>query len=327
MEKVIGQNYTVEADSPLLKYLYTILPQQSRTGVKSLLSHGRIAVNGTVDTAFDRPLFAGDVVTVLPKDVSLAREIRETADEAVSRAGVRIVYEDDRLLVVDKPSGLLTVAAAGKGGKTLQAILDTYVKGTARARRKIDRLSGVPVQRGVARVWIIHRLDRGTSGLLVFAKDERTKDLMQSKWKDLVLERKYTAFLEGDVTPGKGAVQSWLTEHPKSLRMHSSPEEVPGGQLAISHYNTVSRVTREKSGKLLYTRTEFQLETGRKNQIRVHAADLGHPVAGDGRYGAQTDPIGRLALHASSLVFRHPYTGEILRFGSELPQPFQRLLK
>jgi 23S rRNA pseudouridine1911/1915/1917 synthase len=255
----------------------------------------------------------------------------KVAREEVEKTGVKIVFEDDDYLVVDKPTGLLTVSTAkgsqsktGKKEATLYAILNAYVKTNARARRKEDIVSGRTPDRSTAKIWIVHRLDKGTSGLVVFAKNEHAKEVLQSRWKELVIERRYVAFLEKKVEKESGAIQSWLVENPKSLKVWSSPVEVRGGQLAITHYKVLDYVHR---GKGVYTKAEFSLESGRKNQIRVHAADIGHPIAGDEKYGAETDPIRRLALHAATLVFRNPVSGEVVRCKSPLPPAFDKFEK
>ena len=331
MNQTAGQKFTVAHDSPLLKYLYEIFPGQSKTGVKNMLSKGQILVNGEQRTAFDHPLHAGDALLVLPKGISMARESTENAREEVEKAGVTIVFEDDDYIVVDKPSGLLTVSTAkgsqsksGHKEATLYAVLNAYVKVQARSRRKEDLISGRTPDRSTAKIWIVHRLDKGTSGLVVFAKNERAKEILQSRWKELVIERHYIAFLEDRLEKESGAIQSWLVENPKSLIVHSYPEEVRGGQLAITHYKVLGYVHK---GRGDYTKAEFSLESGRKNQIRVHAADIGHPIAGDKKYGAQSDPIRRLALHAASLVFRNPMSGEVVRLKSPLPAAFARFEK
>ena len=311
-----GQKYKVAHDAALLPYLFELFPEQSRTGVKNLLSKGQVLVNGEGRTAFDHPLKAGDTITVLPKGISIARSTRQDAREDVLKAGVHILFEDDNYLVVDKPSGMLTVAT-GKEKNTLYSLLNAYVKVNARMQRKEDLISGREPDRSTAKIWIVHRIDRGTSGVLVFAKNERAKDILQSKWKELVAERKYVAWLEGSLEKDRGMVQSWLVENPKSLKMNSFPAEVKDGQLAITHYTVLSRSRH-------YTQVEFQLETGRKNQIRVHAAHLGHPIAGDEKYGAETNPVKRLALHAATLVFRNPITGKMVRCTSPLPECFER---
>ena len=314
-----GQTFKVAHTATLLPYLLEILPGQSRTSVKNLLSKGQVLVNGEGLTAFNHPLKAGDSLTILPKGVSIARSTRKDAREQVTKAGVKILFEDEHYLVVDKPSGMLTVAT-GKEKDTLYALLNAYVKVNARMQRKEDLIAGREPDRSTAKVWIVHRIDRGTSGVLVFAKDERAKDILQSKWKDLVAERKYVAWLEGSLERDRGAIQTWLLENPKSLKMMSFPNEVKDGQLAITHYRVLSRSRR-------YTQVEFSLETGRKNQIRVNAAELGHPIAGDDKYGAETNPVKRLALHAATLVFRHPFTGKTVRCASPLPECFERFLK
>ena len=314
-----GQTFKVAHTATLLPYLLEIFPGQSRTSVKNLLSKGQVLVNGEGYTAFDHPLKAGDTLTILPKGISIARSTRKDAREQVTKAGVKILFEDEHYLVVDKPSGMLTVATH-KEKDTLYALLNTYVKVNARMQRKEDLIAGREPDRSTAKVWIVHRIDRGTSGVLVFAKDERAKDILQSKWKDLVVERKYVAWLEGSLEKERGAVQTWLLENPKSLKMTSFPSEVKDGQLAITHYRVLSRSRH-------YTQVEFSLETGRKNQIRVHAAELGHPIAGDDKYGAETNPVKRLALHAATLVFRHPFTGKTVRCASPLPECFERFLK
>ncbi len=317
----------VPRDGALLASLFELLPQQSRTSVKNMLSKGQVVVNGESVTAFDYPLKKGDTLEILPKGISIARATRTDAREQVEKAGVKILFEDEHYLVVDKPSGMLSVSTArGSSAKsghketTLYAILNAYVKVNKRMERKEDLLSGREPDRSTAKIWIVHRLDKGTSGAMIFAKDERAKDILQSKWKELVAERTYIAWLEGSVEKDSGAVQSWLVESPKSLKMYSSPTEVKDGQLAITHYKVLQR-TRH------YTQAAFSLETGRKNQIRVHAADLGHPVAGDDKYGAQTDPIHRLALHAATLVFRNPYSQKMVRCHSPLPESFERFTR
>ena len=311
-----GQNYKVAHEAPLLEYLFELFPGQSRTGVKNLLSKGQVLVNGEGQTAFDWPLKKGDKLTILPKGISIARATRSDARDQVIKAGVQILFEDENYIVVDKPSGMLTVAT-GKEKNTLYSLLNAYIKVNARMQRKEDLISGKEPDRSTAKIWIVHRLDKGTSGALIFAKNERAKDILQSKWKDLVAERKYVAWLEGHLEKERGAIQTWLVENPKSLKMNSFDSEVKDGQLAITHYRVLSTSRH-------YSQVEFSLETGRKNQIRIHAATLGCPVAGDEKYGAQTDPIKRLALHAHTLVFRNPFSGKMVRCTSPLPESFER---
>lgn len=229
---------------------------------------------------------------------------------------LEVIYEDDWLIVVDKPAGMLSISAGRDGDVTAYSILRDHF----------------------GRVFIVHRLDRDTSGLLVFAKDEETKFSLQENWTEAVLERKYIAILEGNISDEEGWIESWLYEHPKSMKVHSYPisssdiqaaragsckkAQRLGWQFASTHCKTLQRGMIE--GKP-YTKVEFELETGRKNQIRVHSEWIGHPIAGDKKYGALSNPIGRLALHAQTLSFIHPWTGKTLRFVSRPPRPFTAL--
>ena len=222
---------------------------------------------------------------------------------------IRIVYEDRWLIVIDKPAGLLTMSTGKTGEVTAYTMLTDYL----------------------GRVFIVHRLDRETSGLLVFAKDMETKTALQERWDEVVLKRRYHAVLEGDIEDEEGWIETWLHENPKSMMVHCHPfregdsQNRPpqrGWQFACSHCRTIKRGNIE--GKP-YTSVEFELETGRKNQIRVHSQWIGHPIAGDRKYGAETNPIGRLALHASTLSFIHPWTGKTMSFTSKLPKQFKLL--
>ena len=230
---------------------------------------------------------------------------------------IRIVYEDSRLIVIDKPSGMLTMSTGRSGDVTAYSILFDYVRMSAK--------------RAGERLFIVHRLDRDTSGLLVFAKDLDTKTALQEKWDEMVLERKYLALLEGYIEDEEGWIETWIHENPKSMKVHCHAFEkrddrnippVRGWQYASSHCRTVRK--GQIDGKP-YTCVEFELETGRKNQIRVHSEWIGHPIAGDRKYGATSNPIGRLALHAHTLEFIHPWTGKKMRFISKAPSSFGRL--
>lgn len=334
-----GRSFKVQQDASLLNFLFEVLAPQSKTGIKAYLTKGQIAVNGQVTSVYNLPLRPGDTVTVLPKAVSLHNQTLKNTTGKLEKAGIRIVYEDDRIIVVDKPAGLPSISTdkgsmekgpdlSRKGGKaalknhdfevrgSVYSYLTEYVKTRARSQRKNMGIEN----HDIVKVWIVHRLDRGTSGLLVFAKDERTKDLMQSKWDSIVLERKYYAICEGKFYPDQGTIESWLYEDPSTFIVYSSEDEVRGSKHAVTHYRTVASAGR-------FSGVEFELETGRKNQIRVHAAEAGHPVTGDKKYGAHFNPASRLCLHAQTLVFRHPYSDRVMKFSSPLPDRFKTILK
>ena len=228
---------------------------------------------------------------------------------------MKIVYEDEWLIVVEKPHGLLSMSSGRAGEETAYTMLNEYVRNEGRGQR----------------IFIVHRLDRDTSGLLVFAKDEDTKYALQKNWAEVVLERKYTAILEGEINDDEGWIETWLYENPKSMKVHcyaprpgDSPDSPPmkDWKYASSHCRRVN--SGETEGQR-YTIVEFELETGRKNQIRAHAEWIGHPIAGDRKYGAKTDPFKRLALHAHALTFIHPWTGKTMSFTSSLPGCFKKI--
>ena len=317
---------TVREDTTLLPFLLESLPGRSRTSVKEMLSKGMVCVGGESVTAFNLPLRKGQKVEILPKGISVARSKRGDALEGLEKKGVRILHEDAHILVVDKPSGMPTIDQSGKrsGGVSLYRLLNDYLRVSAASARKEALITGGEVDRSTPRIWIVHRIDKGTSGILLFAKDERTKELLQSKWKEMVVERKYIAFAEGFIKES-GHVEGYLKENDKSLKVASFDSPVDGAKLAVTDYKPVRYIYKRGSSKtVLWTMTEFFLETGRKNQIRVHAALIGHPIAGDYKYGAANDPIGRLALHAATLSFRDPYGRRILRFSSPLPEAFEK---
>lgn len=220
---------------------------------------------------------------------------------------LEIIYEDRWLIIVDKPSGLLSMSTGKSGEDTAYSRVYDYA----------------------GKIFIVHRLDRDTSGLLVFAKDQQTKLALQENWDEAVQERGYIAILEGNIEDEQGWIETWLYENQKSMKVHcyalekgEDPSRPPrkDWQYASTHCRSVKR--GEIDG-LPFTMVEFNLETGRKNQIRVHSQWIGHPVAGDRKYGARTNPFGRLALHAHALSFIHPWTGKTMRFTSGTPRSFR----
>ena len=311
----MAQKFPVSHDSSLLNCLFELFPQQSRTGVKAYLKDGRVLVNGENTTAFDWPLKAGDTIEILSKGASIGRNMKDDATSLLQRAGISILYEDPHLIVIDKNAGVPTSSPKstkdGRRIKSVQSLMTDYMHTEKRANIK----AGTGSYQDSSRIFLVHRLDRDASGLMLLAKDEYTKELLQSKWSEMVLELTYTALLEGCPEQKSGRIESWLTENPKSLKMISSPEE-GSGMRAVTRYRVVSE--RNK-----YAVVEFRLETGRKHQLRVHAAyELEHPVVGDRKYGSDVSFGGRLALHSSTLAFRKPYGGEVLRFTSPLPAAF-----
>ena len=283
-------DYFVREPMELMEFLASKMPQASRTKLKSLLTKRVVFVDNVITTQYNFPLQPGMKV-----QISRDKHTHEFRSNLL-----RIVYEDAYLIVVEKREGLLSVGTERERERTASTILNEYL-------RRQDRRS---------RVYVVHRLDRDTSGLMMFAKDEKTQHTLRDNWHELVFDRRYVAVVTGEMERDQGTVHSWLTD--RTLYVHSSPVD-DGGKESVTHYRTIKRT---KGLSLV----ELHLETGRKNQIRVHMQDLGHPVVGDGRYGLEDfNPIGRLALHAFKLCFHHPVTGEEMRFETPYPAEFEKL--
>ncbi len=291
----MNRRLCVADTGPLLPYLLTVLGLK-RSAVKQLLKFGAVRVNGVVVRQFDQLLAPGDEVSV--GDLQSA-----AAADRLERTRIHPVFEDSALIVVDKPSGLLTVATDLEHADTLYVRLNDYLRGRGGADRQ--------------RAFVVHRIDRETSGLVLFAKSESVKRLLQAEWP--AVEKLYVAVVAGRPASDQGTVTNYLTEDRKSLRVTASLQPLSQSRMATSHY----RVIDTHGDRSL---VEVRLETGRKHQVRVHLAGLGCPVLGDRRYGARSAADTRLALHAAGLSFAHPLTGERLRLRSRLPNALQKLL-
>ncbi len=283
--------YTVAQPTTLLPFLLSSVKGKSRNNVKSLLSRRLVAVDGVPVSRFDTPLASGQQVAILPSSAPRADALP-----------FPILYEDEHLIVVNKPAKLLSVATDKEKARTAYHMVTDYVK----ARRVGDR------------IFVLHRLDRDTSGVLMFARDPETKELFQSHWNEMVTRRGYLAAVEGTPRPDRDTIRSFLVETDTHLSFSGAPGK--GAKEAITSYQVV------KTGGG-YALLDINIETGRKNQIRVHMKELGHPVAGDKQYGARTNPIGRLCLHANELSFTHPATGEQITFKAKMPRDFNRVLR
>jgi 23S rRNA pseudouridine1911/1915/1917 synthase len=290
---VMSEFHTVEHPTELLAFLIACRPEIKRTKIQKLLKYGSVQVNGRSITRFNHPLQNGDLVSISAK--------RQVRGSALLPAGMKVLFEDASLIVIEKPENLLSMANATEREKTAYAFLTDYV-------RRSNLLSS-------ERVWIVHRLDRETSGLMVFAKTEAAKRTLQAHWSET--DKRYLALVEGSPPADHGVLRSHLDES-GPFKVYSAPSS-ERTRLAITHY----RVMKQFATRALI---ELTPETGRRNQIRVHLADAECPIIGDRKYAARTNPARRLGLHASSLQFSHPLSGELLRFESPLPQNLARLL-
>lgn len=281
-------HYVVREEAPLLDWLIAHIGE-SRSKTKAVL-HGRgIKVNGKIVTQFDHRLNPGDKISVS----------QTKRNETLRSRYVKLVYEDRYLVVVEKNVGILSMAA-GHASLNVKTVLDEYFLRTKQH----------------CQAHVVHRLDRETSGLMIYAKDKKTELALEADWHHTVFDRRYVAVLSGEMEDNEGTIANWLKDN-KAYITFSSPTD-NGGKYAVSHFYTLDRTP-------YHSLVEFKLETGRKNQIRVHAADMGHPVCGDPKYGNGDDPIQRLCLHAYVLCFYHPVTHQPMEFQTQIPQVFRQL--
>ena len=292
MQRKIKSLLTFKVVEPvqLITFIMEKMHGMSRNRAKALITNRVVLVNNTITTHPLAELKPGDVVQL---DRSKHKKSFHCKD-------LDIVFEDSYLFIIDKHPGLLSMSNNSRQ-QTVQTVLNRYLeKGGGRNTSHL-----------------VHRLDRDTSGLMVYAKDVQTQQSLINNWQQLVTDRRYLALVEGELEQQRGRIQSWLTEDKKFVT-HSSPVD-NGGKYAVTHYNVLA----SSNG---YSLVECELETGRKNQIRVHMADLGHPVVGDRKYGSDEDPMRRLGLHAYMLCFTHPVTGKHMRFETPVPYCFEKLL-
>jgi 23S rRNA pseudouridine1911/1915/1917 synthase len=280
--------HSVREAAPLLDALASFYPDASRTTLRQMLEAGRVRVNGEIEKNARRALEAGDAIDVAQKSVQIALP-----------PGLAILHEDDDILVVLKSHGLLTVATERERETTAQAYLNQYLK-----------------LKGEERVHVVHRLDRETSGVLVFAKHFEAREALKDKFAAHAVDRVYIAVIEGAIDPPSGTIRSNLRER-RDLRMESVDAH-PDAKPAVTHYRTI-----QESGA--WSMLEITLETGRKNQIRTHLSEAGHPVVGDRMYGSTVNPLGRLGLHAKLLGFDHPRDAKHLVFTAAVPKGFREL--
>ena len=282
----------------LLPFLLSKMGGMTRTSIKQLLGQRRVTVNGAIQTRHDVPVHQGDTVII-----SSGRGNGELHHPKLS-----IVYEDEWLIVVEKKVGLLTVPTyPGSTETTAFSILKNYVKHQ-------------DVHNGI---YVVHRLDRETSGLLVFAKTPELQEYMRTYWRQLVTKRTYVALVEGILDKKSGKITTWLTEDKRNAVVYSSPVD-DGGQMAVTNYKVLKELPAKGDNDIPLSLIELNLETGRTNQIRVHMQSIGHPVIGDRKYGHGNEysPVDRLCLHARVLEFIHPATEQKMHFETPVPKEF-----
>lgn len=283
-------NYTVRGEATLLDWLLSNL-KESKSKVKATLKNSGIKVNGKFRTQFDYPLHNGDRVSVS----------KSKKNNTFHSKFLKLVYEDQYLVVIEKNVGILSMAA-GHSTLNVKTVLDDYFRRT----------------RQHCTAHVVHRLDRDTSGLMIYAKDMQTEQILEHDWHNIVYDRRYVAVVSGEMEDDEGTIANWLKDN-RAYITYSSPVD-NGGKYAVTHFHVLDRTAT-------HSLVEYRLETGRKNQIRVHSADMGHPVCGDVKYGNGDNPIGRLCLHAYILCFYHPINHKRMEFETEIPADFRKLFK
>lgn len=284
-------HYTVEQEAPLLHWLINNLKGESRSKLKATLNGRGIHVNDKTVTQFDFQLLQGMKVSIS----------KSKQNNCFQSKYVRIVYEDRFLVVIEKYIGILSMAG-GHSTLNVKSVLDDYF---AKSRQRCT-------------AHVVHRLDKDTSSLMIYAKDIQTARRLENNWHNAVYDRRYVAVVSGKIDRDKGTIANWLKDNKTYVSYSSDVDN--GGKYAVTHFYTLQRTNS-------YSLVEYKLETGRKNQIRVHSADMGYPVCGDIKYGNGDNPIHRLCLHAYLLCFYHPITHERMEFSTPIPSAFKKLLK
>lgn len=283
--------YKVEGESTLLQWLLDNIKGESRSKIKATLQGRGVRVDRKTVTQFDYPLKPGMTVSVS----------KSKRNDSFKNRYIKIVYEDRWLVVVEKKAGILSMAA-GHSSLNVKTILDQYFQQS----------------RQHCQAHVVHRLDRDTSGLMIYAKDKQTELALEEDWHNIVYDRRYVAVVSGEMREDEGTIANWLKDN-KAYFTYSSPVD-NGGKYAVTHFHVLRRSAS-------HTLVEYRLETGRKNQIRVHSADMGHPVCGDVKYGNGDNPAGRLCLHAYVLCFYHPVNHRRMEFETPIPNEFTAVMK
>ena len=284
------KEFKVHGECELLEFLFSKFPKLSRNAVKSILSGHYVSVNGAPVSQYNLKLSKDDVVIVSKQRISRK-----------NRQDLPIIFENEEFIVINKPSGLLTIPSDNEKGRTAYRMVNDYVQQKDKHNR----------------VFVVHRLDEDTSGVLMFAKNPKIKDILQKNWNDIVLERGYYAIVEGKMPKQQDTLVNYLAENSLNL-MYVTSDKVKGKK-CLTQYNVLK--SNEK-----YSLLDVNIDTGRKNQIRVQLGHIGHHVIGDDKYGEPSDPIKRLGLHAYKLKFVHPVTKKIVEFKTDIPKEFSKII-
>jgi len=278
-------------ESELMSFLLSVMPHKNRDNIKTFLRYRQVMVDDQQISQYNYHLRPGQIVTVTRNKIAPSKTYK----------GISILYEDNDIIVIDKHAGVLSVATGKKEKFTAYSLLWDHVKK--------NNPSG--------KIFIVHRLDRDTSGVMLFCKSAMVQKTLQQNWNDIIRERVYVALAEGQVSPPNGEISSYLQENATGVVWSS--QEPGDGQWAVTQYETIR-------ANEYFSLLRMSLRTGRKNQIRVHLHDIGHPILGDKKYGSKQNPLGRMGLHALVIAFQHPVTGKEMRFETHIPRKFSQVI-
>jgi 23S rRNA pseudouridine1911/1915/1917 synthase len=285
--KTPDPSFKVTEESELMSFLLSVMPHKNRDNIKTYLRYRQVMVDDQQISQFNYHVMPGQKVTVTRNKIAPSKTYK----------GISILYEDNDVIVIDKHAGVLSVATSKKEKFTAYSILWDHVKKNNPA----------------GKIFIVHRLDRDTSGVMLFCKNAKVQKMLQQNWNDIIRERVYVAIAEGLVVPPSGEISSYLQENATGVVWSS--QEPGDGQWAVTQYETI------RANEFL-SLLRMSLRTGRKNQIRVHLQDIGHSILGDKKYGSKQNPLGRIGLHALVIAFQHPVTGKEMRFETHIPRKF-----
>lgn len=283
------KEFKVYKECELMEFLIFKMPSTPRKTIKSILTHHQVAVGGVPVSQYNYKLYPEDVVTV--SKMRIAKR---------DSSGIKVIYEDNDIIAIDKPSPLLTTATEREKGRTAYRLVSSYME-----------------EKHQGRIFVVHRLDEDTSGVLIFAKSHEVAEALQNNWQQIVACRAYYAIVEGHMEKQEDTLKNYLTQD--SFQLIRVTSDKGKGKLAITNYKLV-----KETGP--YSLLDVHLSSGRKNQIRVQLGHIGHFVVGDDKYGEPSDPLKRLGLHAYELSFTNPLSGKEYDLKSEMPSCFKQLI-
>lgn len=283
----------VEKADELLSFLLQHIKDKTRNKLKGMLARKQFKVNDKIIKQFDHALKIGDTVKV-----SWDKPFRE-----LSYQGVKVIFEDEDIIIVEKKSGILSISSGNTKMQTVYKTISHHVQ----------------IDDPTAKIFVVHRLDKDASGLMVFAKNKNSQVSIQKDWDRTIANRKYLAVTQGTMEDDEGKIANYLKEN-KALMMYVASNKNDDAKLAVSHYQVIKK-------NEFYTLLEAYQETERKNQLRVQLKSLGHPIIGDKKYEATENPIGRLALHLKQLAFIHPITKKEVVFETKVPDDYLKIFR